>query len=74
MTFKNELQVNAEYRDQRTLTLNTSAGQVVEAAQRGITIGAGYKIVGFNTVLKMKGSQTGVSNDLTLNADSIVRL
>lgn len=69
MTFKNELQVNAEYRDQRTLTLNTSAGQVVEAAQRGITIGAGYKIVGFNTVLKMKGSQTGVSNDLTLNAD-----
>ncbi len=69
MTFKNELQVNAEYRDQRALTLNTSAGQVVEAAQRGITIGAGYKIVGFNTVLKMKGSQTGVSNDLTLNAD-----
>ena len=69
MTFKNELQVNAEYRDQRTLSLNTSAGQVVEAAQRGITIGAGYKIVGFNTVLKMKGSQTGVSNDLTLNAD-----
>ena len=69
MTFKNELQVNAEYRDQRTLTLNTSAGQVVEAAQRGITIGAGYKIVGFNTVLKMKGSQTGVSNDLILNAD-----
>ena len=43
MTFKNELQVNAEYRDQRTLSLNTSAGQVVEAAQRGITIGAGYK-------------------------------
>ena len=25
--------------------------------------------MGFNTVLKMKGSQTGVSNDLTLNAD-----
>ena len=31
-------------------------------------MGAGYKIVGFNTVLKMKKS-TGVSNDLTLNAD-----
>ncbi len=29
----------------------------------------GYKIVGFNTVLKMKGSQQGVSNDLTINGD-----
>ena len=69
VTLKNELQINAEYRDQRTLTLNSSAGQVVEASSRGLTIGAGYKIVGFNTVLKMKGSQQGVSNDLTLNAD-----
>ncbi len=68
-TLKNDLQFNLEYRDQRTLTLNSSAGQVVEASSRGITIGAGYKIVGFNTVLKMKKSQTGVSNDLTLNAD-----
>ena len=68
-TLKNDLQFNLEYRDQRTLTLNSAAGQVVEASSRGITIGAGYKIVGFNTVLKMKGSQTGVSNDLTLNAD-----
>lgn len=69
VTLKNELQINAEYRDQRTLTLNSSAGQVVEASSRGLTIGAGYKIVGFNTVLKMKGSQQGISNDLTLNAD-----
>lgn len=69
VTLKNELQLNAEYRDQRTLTLNSQAGQVVEATTRGITVGAGYKIVGFNSVLKMKGSQQGVSNDLTLNAD-----
>lgn len=68
-TLRNELQIKAEYRDQRTLTLNSSAGQLVEATQRGITIGAGYKIVGFNTVLKMKGSQQGVSNDLTIDAD-----
>ncbi|MDE6197263.1 MAG: hypothetical protein K2F91_05295, partial [Muribaculaceae bacterium] len=69
VTLKNELQLNAEYRDQRTLTLNSSAGQVVEASSKGITVGVGYKIVGFNTILKMKGSQQGVSNDLTLNAD-----
>ncbi len=68
-TLKNELQFNAEWRDQRTLTLNTSAGQLVEATTRGLTMGVGYKIVGFNTVLKMKGSQSGVSNDLTINAD-----
>ncbi len=68
-TLKNELQFKAEYRDQRTLTLNTSAGQIVEALQSGLTVGAGYKIVGFNTFLKMKGSTQGVSNDLTLNAD-----
>lgn len=68
-TLKNDLQFNVEWKDQRTLTLNTSAGQVVEATSRGLTIGAGYKIVGFNSVLKMRGSQSGVSNDLTLKAD-----
>jgi cell surface protein SprA len=69
MTLKNELQVNVEYRDQRTLTLNSSAAQLVEATTKGITIGGGYKIVGFNTFLKMKGSQQGISNDLTLNTE-----
>ena len=68
VTLKNDLQFNAEYRDGRTLTLNSSAGQVVEATNKAVTVGAGYKIVGFNSVLKMKKS-AGVSNDLTLNAD-----
>lgn len=69
VTMKNDMTVSAEYRDSRTLTLNTSAGQVVEANQRGITLGLGYKIIGFNTVLKMKGSGRGISNDLTINGD-----
>ena len=68
-TLHNNMTFNAEYRDSRTLTLNTSAGQIVEANQKGITAGFGYKIVGFNTVLKMKGSQQGISNDLSVNAD-----
>ena len=68
-TMLNNLQFNAEWRDQRTLTLNTSAGQVVEAVSRALTVGVGYKIIAFNTVLKMKGSQQGVSNDLTINCD-----
>ncbi len=65
----NNIQINAEYRDQRTLTLNTSAGQVVEATTKTLAIGGGYKIVGFNTFLRMKGSQHGISNDLTLNCE-----
>ncbi|MCM1110839.1 MAG: cell surface protein SprA [Clostridium sp.] len=68
-TMKNDITFGAEFRDQRTLTLNSSAGQIVESTTRGITATAGYKFVGFNTVLKMRGSQTGVSNDLTLKAD-----
>jgi cell surface protein SprA len=66
-TMQNNLTFNAEYRDSRTLTLNSSAGQLVEATSKTLTIGSGYKIANFNTFLKMKGHQQGVSNDLTLN-------
>lgn len=69
VTLKNDIQLNAEYRDQRTLTLNSSAGQMVEASTRTLKIGAGYKIIAFNTFLKIKGSQSGISNDLNLNAE-----
>lgn len=68
-TLNNNLTLNAEYRDSRTLTLNSDAGQLVESTQKGITVGAGYKIANFNSILKIKGKQQGVSNDLTLNAD-----
>mgnify|MGYP004443355123 FL=1 len=68
VTLKNEMTISGEYRDSRTLTLNSSAGQIVEANQRGITASFGYKIIGFNTVLKMKGSQQGISNDLSIDA------
>lgn len=69
VTLKNELRFNAEYRDGRTLTLNSDAGQLVEAQTKNVTVGVGYKIVGFNTVLKMRGTGMGISNDLTVNAD-----
>lgn len=66
-TMHNNVSFNAEYRDARTLTLNSDAGQVVEANTKSLVVGAGYKFVNFNSFLKLKGSQTGVSNDLTLN-------
>ena len=69
VTLNNEIQISGEYRDSRTLNLNTSAGQVVETTSRQITIGAGYKIVNFNKILKLGSRQGGVSNDLSLNLD-----
>jgi cell surface protein SprA len=68
-TMKNDLTLNAEYRDSRTLTLNSSAGQIVEATSKQITVGACYKIANFNTILKIGSKQGGVSNDLSLNLD-----
>ncbi len=69
-TLHNSMTVNCEYRDQRTLSLNSAAGQIVEANTTSFVIGAGYKIANFRSVLKMKGGkQQGVSNDLTLNFD-----
>lgn len=69
VTLKNDLRISAEYRDGRTLTLNSDAGQLVEACSNNVTVGVGYKIVGFNTVLRLRGSGHGISNDLTVNAD-----
>ncbi len=69
MTMKNNITGNVEYKDSRTLTLNPAAGQLVEGSTRDFTIGAGYKIANFNTILKIKGRETGVSNDLTVTGD-----
>lgn len=68
-TLFNDLQFNAEYRDSRTLNLNTSAGQIVETTSKQIQVGAGYKISDFNKILKIGSKQGMVSNDLTLNLD-----
>ena len=69
VTFNNELTLNTEYRDSRTLNLNSSAGQVVETTSKQFTLGAGFKIANFNNILKIGSKQGGVSNDLTLNLD-----
>ena len=69
ITFKNDLTLNAEYRDSRTLTLNTSAGQIVEATSKQLTVGCGYKIANFNKIIKIGSRQGNVNNDLSLNLD-----
>ncbi|MBR6432471.1 MAG: cell surface protein SprA, partial [Muribaculaceae bacterium] len=66
-TLNNGMTLNADYRDSRTLTLNSAAGQLVEAYTRSFVLGVGYKIANFNKILKIKGQQKGVNNDLTMN-------
>ena len=66
-TFFNDVSFNMQYERQRTLTLNSSAGQLVEAASKSFSLGGSYKIANFNQVLKIKTKQQNVNNDLTLN-------
>ncbi|MDE6342609.1 MAG: cell surface protein SprA, partial [Muribaculaceae bacterium] len=68
-TLNNDLKVNLQYPDSRTLSLNSQAGQVVETGSRQITVGAGYKIANFNKIIKIGSRQGGVSNDLSLDLD-----
>ncbi|MEG1585262.1 MAG: cell surface protein SprA [Bacteroidales bacterium] len=67
---KNGVTGKIEYKDTRNLSLNMSSVQVIEALSKDFTIGAGYKIANFNTVIGMKGGgQKGVNHDLTFRAD-----
>ena len=66
-TFFNDITLNTQFDSQRTLTLNSSAGQLVESTSKAFTLGGSYKIANFNQVLKLKNSQQNVNNDLTLN-------
>ena len=66
-TFLNDLSLNLQYDIQRKLSLNPSAGKLVEASSKSFTVGGSYKIANFNQVLKIKAKQQNVNNDLTLN-------
>ncbi len=69
ITLNNDLKLNMQYVDSRTLNLNSQAGQIVETGSRQITIGAGYKIANFNKIIKIGSRQGSISNDLTVDLD-----
>ncbi|MDR0995056.1 MAG: cell surface protein SprA [Tannerella sp.] len=64
-TLANNMTLRALYNTTRTLNLNLTSFQMVEALSREITFGLGYKLTEFNKVLKRKATP-GFSNDLTL--------
>ena len=66
-TFFNDISLKLQYDMTRKLTLNSSAGQLIEVLSKGFTLGGSYKIANFNQVLKLKTKQQNVSNDLTLD-------
>ncbi|MEG1521731.1 MAG: cell surface protein SprA [Bacteroidales bacterium] len=70
IALKNGITGKIEYKDTRNLSLNMSSVQVIESLSKDFTVGAGYKIANFNTVIGLKGGgQKGVNHDLTLRAD-----
>ena len=70
MTFKNSITAKVEYQNSRTLSLNSSAGQIVEYTSQGVTVGAGYTITDFNAIWRGKGGKQGTfNNDLKLRAN-----
>ncbi len=66
-TFYNDLQLSADFGTKRILTLNSSAGQLVENTSKSFSVSGQYKIANFNQVLKLKNKQQNVSNDLTID-------
>lgn len=70
MSMKNSLLAKFEYKRQRTMTLNISANQLMEAKNNEWVIGLGYVLKDFDVMLKLKNSKmTKVKNDLTLRCD-----
>ncbi|MBD5310117.1 MAG: cell surface protein SprA [Bacteroides sp.] len=69
MTLFNDVTLNAEYRDSRTLNLNSSAGQIVETTSKQLSIGGGWKIADFRKIIKFGSKQGGATNDLSMNLD-----
>ena len=66
-TFFNDLTLGVQYDIQRTLTLNSSAGQLVEDNRKTFNVTGSYTIANFNQVLKIKRKQQNVNNDLKLS-------
>ena len=70
VAMKNSVTAKLEFKKQRTLTLNMTSNQILEAVNNEWVVGVGYVIKDFDIILKLKGEKTTkVKNDLTLRLD-----
>lgn len=67
-TLLNNITSRIEFRKTRSLNLNISSYQLIEALTNEFVVGVGYKLTEFNKVLGMRKSEN-FSNDLTVRMD-----
>ena len=69
-TMNNGLSLKGEYKSTRSVSLAMSSAQITENVSNDMTIGVGYKIANFNTILGLPdGEQKGVNHDLNMKLD-----
>jgi cell surface protein SprA len=73
MTLKNSITFSTEYRKGRTMGMNITSAQLVESSNGEYVIGAGYRLPDFNRIIKIRGRDLSVKNDLNLRADFSIR-
>jgi len=67
-TLHNDMTVGLKFSKNRTINLNVSSSQLVEAMKDDITISIGYKYAEFNKVLKLR-RKNDFNSDLTVRLD-----
>lgn len=68
-TLNNNLTFSMKYNNARTVTLNTSSYQIVEALSNELVFSLSHKIPEFNKVLGISKSTKGTNNDLDIRCD-----
>lgn len=69
-TLNNNMSINSQYNNMRTLTLNRSSYQIIESIQKELVVGFGYRINEFNRVIGLSSSNSkDFNNDLNIKAD-----
>lgn len=73
MVLRNSFTGKLQYNKSRTLTLNISNAQVLEALNDQLVFGVGYIIKNFNMILKLRNKEQKIQNDLTTSLDFTYR-
>lgn len=66
----NNMSINAQYNNARTLTLNMSSYQIIEYLEKELVLGFGYRINEFNRLVGLTSrTSKNFNNDLNIKAD-----
>lgn len=69
-TLDNNMTIHIQYNNGRTLTLNMSSYQIIEAAQQEYIFGLAYRINEFNRIMGLSAKNAkNFNNDLNIRAD-----